>query len=54
MKKEDVQFLSQLVKSLEDAELKLESANNKKDYNEFRKIKRFMLDIQKKIGNIIR
>jgi hypothetical protein len=54
MKKEDVQFLSQLIKSLEDAEAKLEAANDKKDYNEFRKVKLFMMNIQKKIGNIIR
>ena len=54
MKKEDISFLSQLVNSLEDAELKLEKAYKSKDAEEFNKIKKFMLDIQKQISGILR
>ena len=54
MKKEDIPFLQQLTKSLEDASIKLEASNRKQDYEEFRKTKRFMRDIQKKIGDLVK
>jgi len=54
MKKEDIPFLEQMIKSLEDGAVKLDSASRKKNYNEFRETKRFMLDIQKKIANMIK
>ena len=54
MKKEDVPFLEQMTKSLEDASVKLEAANRKKDYNEFRKTKKFMLEMQAKIEELIK
>ena len=50
MKRGDIQFLNQLVKSLEDAELKLERAYNRKDYHQFNETKRFMLQISKQIS----
>lgn len=53
MKKEDIEFLNQLVSSLEKAEYKLEYVYKNKSYGEFNKIKKFMLDIQKKISEVI-
>ncbi len=52
--KEDIPFLNQLVKSLEESELKLEKAYEKKDYENFTKSKKFMLQIQKQISEIIK
>ncbi len=54
IKKEDIQFLKQLVKSLEEAESKLEKAYKKKDYEKFNKSKKIMLKIQKQIEEIIK
>jgi len=45
-------FLKQLVQTLEDAELKMEQAYKNKDYENFNKIKKFMIEIQKKIEEI--
>jgi len=50
---EDVKFLNQLINSLEESELKLEEAYDKKDYEAFNRIKKMMLQIQKKISEII-
>ena len=52
MEKEDVEFLIQMVKSLENAELKLEGYYNKKDYENFDKSKKIFINIQKKISEI--
>lgn len=54
MKKEDLPFLSQLIKTLEEAESKLEEAYKKEDYEKFNRLKKFILQIQKKISEIIR
>jgi len=54
MKKEDIPFLNQLIKSLEETESKLEEAYEKKDYEDFNKLKKFMMQIQKRIHEIIR
>ena len=53
MKKGDISFLNQLVKSLGDAESKLEKAYKEKDAEDFNEIKRFMLQIQKQISDIL-
>ncbi|MBD3247204.1 hypothetical protein GF378_01130 [Candidatus Pacearchaeota archaeon] len=53
MKKEDIAFLEQMIKSLEDAEVKLEEANKNKDHEKFRKTKKFMMDIQKQMDSTI-
>lgn len=53
-RKEDVPFLNQLVKSMEEAESKLEKAYEKKDYNSFNESKKFILEIQKKISEILK
>ena len=54
MIKEDIPFLNQLVKALEETELKLEKAYEKKDYESFDKSKKFMLQIQRKISEVIK
>jgi hypothetical protein len=54
MKKEDIPFLNQLVKSLEEAESKLEKTYEKKNYEEFNKSKKFMLKIQRQISEVIK
>lgn len=51
--KEDVSFLNQLVKSLEEALVKLEESYEKKDYENFNMSKKFILQIQNKISEII-
>ena len=54
MEKEDIEFLNQLVKSLEEAEPKLEEAYKNKDYETFNKLKKFILNIQKKIFEVVK
>jgi len=51
--REDIAFLNQLSNTLEESELKLEEAYDKKDYESFNRIKKMMLQIQKKISEII-
>lgn len=52
MKESDVAMLNQLAKSLEEAELKLEEYYEKRDYEKFTKLKKFILQIQNKIEEI--
>ena len=54
IKKEDISFINQLNESLEKAYKKLEEAYEKKDIDEFNKIKKFMIKIQKQISKVIR
>ncbi len=49
-RREEITFLRQLVDALEEAELKLEESYNKKDYESFNKLKKFILDVQRKIS----
>jgi|GEM_PF-1400469 len=49
MKDNNLVFVNQLVTSLEEAQVKLEEAYAKKDYENFEKIKKFMKEIQEKI-----
>ena len=44
-----MEFLKQLVKSLQDAEIKLEEAYNKKDREKFNNTKSLMLKLQSQI-----
>jgi len=53
MKKSDISFLKQLIDSLEESEKKLEDAYNKKDSEEFDRVKKFILKIQKQIEGIL-
>jgi hypothetical protein len=54
MKKEDLGFLNQLVQSMVEAEVKLERSYIKKDNNNFDGTKKIMIEIQKKISDILR
>jgi hypothetical protein len=54
MKKGDISFLSQLIKSLEDAESKLKKAYEKKDSDDFNEVKSFMLRVQRQIAGILK
>jgi hypothetical protein len=51
---EEVIFLKQLVDVLEEAGLKLEETYNKKDYESFDKLKKFILEVQGKISDMIK
>lgn len=53
MKKEDIEFLNQLIISLDDAGKKLEYFYNKKDAENFNKVKKFILQLQTKISETI-
>ncbi len=52
--KEEISFLNHLIKSLEESGLKIEEYYKKRDYEKFNNIKKFMLEIQKKISEIIK
>ena len=54
MKEEDILFLGQLIKSLEEAEAGLEKAYKKEDYSGMNKSKSIMLKIQKEIADMIK
>lgn len=47
-------FLSQLIGSLEESELKLEEYYNKKDYENFNNLKKLMISVSKKISDVIK
>lgn len=52
MKSGDIEFLGQLVRTLEESLLKMEEAYNKKNYEEFNKSKKLFMQMQEKIGGI--
>jgi len=52
MEKGDVAFLNQLVQALENAELKLEEAYKKQDYENFDASKKLILKVQSKIAEV--
>ena len=52
--KEEIFFLSQLIGSLEESELKLEEYYNKKDYENFNNLKKLMISVSKKISEVIK
>jgi len=51
--KEDVVFLNQLAGSLEEASIKLEKFYNRKDVENFNRTKKFILNIQNKIAEVL-
>jgi hypothetical protein len=53
IKEENIEFLKQLAASLEKAGPKLEEAYKSKSNAEFNRIKKFILEIQKKIYEAI-
>jgi hypothetical protein len=54
LKKEDLPFLEQMIQSMIEGEIKLEMAYQKKDNKNFDDIKRLMLELQKKISDIVK
>lgn len=53
MKREDNVFLNQLVSSLEEAYEKMERAYEKRDSENFNKMKKIMIKLQKEISDIL-
>lgn len=54
IKESDISFLNQLVKTLEDSFNKLEKAYNKKDSENFNKLKKIVVQTQGKILEVIK
>ena len=52
--KEEITFLNQLVKTLEEAESKLEQAYEKRNHENFNRLKKLILQVQKKISEVIK
>lgn len=52
MKKEEVEYLSQIVKTLETVVPQLEQSYKNKDSENFNKIKKFILQAQRKIKEV--
>ncbi|MFH1586008.1 MAG: hypothetical protein ABIB79_04530 [archaeon] len=53
MRKEDIMFISQLVETLEQAELKLEEFHKNKDYTNFKRAKILITQVYKKINEVL-
>ncbi len=53
MKRDDIPVLNQLIESLGATASNLEESYNKKDSESFNKSKKFMLQIQQKISEVI-
>ncbi len=53
MKKEGVELLGQMIKSLEDASDALDESYNRNDFQKFNKAKKLVLQIQDKISEIL-
>ena len=53
MKKEGVELLGQMIKSLEEASDILDESYSQNDFQKFNKAKRFILQIQDKISEMI-
>ena len=49
----DIEFISQLVDSMEDSVLRLEKAIEAKDINAQNKLKVFIFDLHKQIANLL-
>lgn len=54
MKRSDAQVLAQLIDNLSIAVARLEQNYNKKDYDNFKKTKKYILEIQKRVGELSR
>ncbi len=53
MKRDDIPFLNQLIKSLDEAIPKLEKTYKKKEAEKFNETKKVVIDIQQKISEIL-
>lgn len=54
MKTGDIEFLNQLVNSLSGLDTRLEKAYQQKDFRKFDSIKKLILQIQRKILEVVR
>ena len=54
MKREEISFLVQLVRSLEGAEAEMENAYSFGDYEKFNRMRKFIIEINKKISEVLR
>jgi len=54
MKKEDLEFVDQLVKSVEESEVFLEKSFNEGDFNKFQEAKKLILKVNKQIEEIVK
>lgn len=54
MERGEVEFLNQLAETLKETEKKLELAYQRKDVENFNKIKRFIFQIQEKISEVVK
>ncbi|MGD9275992.1 MAG: hypothetical protein PVJ67_02370 [Candidatus Pacearchaeota archaeon] len=54
LKKEEIIFLGQLIRSLGEAEVKLETAYQNKNYDGVQMLKEFILEAQKKIEEVLK
>jgi hypothetical protein len=54
MKKEEILFLNQLIKTMMDSTKLLEKAYNSRKVEEFNKVKKTMLNLQREIATIIK
>ena len=54
LKKEDLPFLEQIIQSMIEGEIKLERAYQKKNNQEFDNIKKLMIELQRKISDIVK
>lgn len=52
--KEEIIFLDQLAKTIEQTVLKLDEAYEKKDYDNFNALKKFVLKIHEKISEVVK
>ncbi len=53
MKRDDLDFIDQLVRSLEDSEMKLEEAYKTGDSETFNSTKKLMLNIQSQLKGVL-
>ena len=54
MQSGDIQFLNQLMRSLDEAGKSLEKAYERKDFEKFNKARKIILNLQKEISEIIK
>ena len=54
IEKREVQYIAQLITTLEQARIKLEKAYNEKNIDEFNNVKKFILQIQRKISEVLK
>jgi hypothetical protein len=54
MEKREIQYIAQLITTLENTEAKLEKAHKGESTEEFNILKKFILQIQRKISEVLK